>query len=125
MASKILTKKLNAAIQKTLADFKKNRLPATIIGAEHGKSKEIACSGSPPYPLAKSLEHKLTKIAPIGQIGIDNYIGCCSEVHSSNQIMVKHPHFLSPKKISFTNAIRPRTKKIISRCKNCKKVFGP
>lgn len=124
MASEFLKRKLRQySIDLIATHGRSNKLPATIIGAEHGRKKEVDSSGPPPKPIAKSLKDVLVeKLAPIGQKGIDNYVGCCCEVRSSNKILLTT---VAPiRNIQFTNAIRPRTNQVINRCQNCKKVFG-
>lgn len=120
MTSEILKRKLRS-YANTLTILS-NKLPATIIGAEHGRIKTVDSSGAPPNPLAPSLRDKLEKIGNIGTKGIDNVLGCCSEVRASNQILMVRQAPI--RNIQFTDAIRPRTGQVIRRCKNCTNVFG-
>lgn len=123
MVSADLTKKLERYSQALKNTRPKNRLPATIIGAEHGRNRIVDRSGSVPTPMAKSLIDKLEGIGTIGAIGIDNYLGCCSEVRASNKILLRSIA-IPIRNIQFTDAIRPRTGQRIIRCKNCINVFG-
>ena len=63
------------------------------------------------------------KIAPLGEKGIDNYVGCCCEVRASNQIIMARPS-VPISDLEFTRAIRPRTGQTIRRCQNCRQIFG-
>lgn len=98
-----------------------NKIPATIIGAEHGRFKKVDRSGPVPDPIANNLQNALVNIAPLGLMGIDNYVGCCAEVRSSNHILIVQEAPL--RNIVFTDAIRPRTNQLIRRCQNCVQVF--
>lgn len=123
MASEQLKRDLrNYSIRLIRTIGRTNKLPATIIGAEHGRFKKFDCSGAAPDPMANSLQNALMQIAPIGTKGIDNYVGCCCEVRSSNQILLISIAPIS--NIEFTDAIRPRTNQIIRRCQNCQTIFG-
>ncbi len=123
MASEHLRRKVVVYTRDLIAAHgRTNKLPATIIGAEYAGMKKVDCSGRAPTPLSNSLEDALLKIAPIGTKGKDNYVGCCCEVRASNQILQRR---IAPlKNIQFTDAIRPRTNQVISRCLNCQTVFG-
>ncbi|MFV8271263.1 hypothetical protein ACNQGP_15190 [Flavobacterium sp. GT2N3] len=124
MPSEILNRKLRSFSEKLFAKHKRtNKLPATIIGAEHLSNKEVAHSGKHPNPICSKLEKELVKIAPLGKKGLDNYVGCCCEVRASNKIILLRPS-VSIGDITFTRAIRPRTGQTIRRCQNCKQVFG-
>lgn len=119
-----LNRKLQRFSQELFAQYKRsNKLPATIIGAEHNEIRKVDHSGKPPEPLTSKLERELIKIAPIGEKGIDNYVGCCCEVRASNQI-IEIRHSVPIEDIIFTRAIRPRTGQTIRRCQNCRQIFG-
>lgn len=123
-ASAILYRKLRKFSEDLFTKYKRsNKLPATIIGAEHNEIKKVDHSGKPPNPLCVKLERELIKIAPIGTKGIDNYVGCCCEVRASNQI-IELRLSVPIEDIIFTRAIRPRTGQTIRRCQNCRQVFG-
>ena len=123
-ASEILYRKLRKFSEKLFATYKRsNKLPCTIIGAEHKEIKRVDHSGKVPNPLCDKLKRELIKIAPLGTKGIDNYVGCCCEVRASNQI-IELRNSVPIKAIVFTKAIRPRTGQTIRRCKNCRQVFG-
>lgn len=124
MTSAHLNKKLKQFSQDLFAKHKRsNKLPATIIGAEHREIRVVDHSGKHPNPICSKLERELIKIAPLGTKGIDNYVGCCCEVRTSNQIITLR-HSVPIIDIRFTKAIRPRTGQTIKRCQNCKKIFG-
>jgi hypothetical protein len=122
--SSYINRKLQRFSQELFTRYKRsNKLPATIIGAEHKELRKVDHSGKVPNPLVNKLERELIKIAPIGEKGIDNYVGCCCEVRASNQIF-EIRQSIPIEDIVFTNAIRPRTGQTIRRCQNCRKVFG-
>jgi hypothetical protein len=98
--------------------------PAALIGAWHSSDYCTDTEGPVPIPLAPVLETSLQTIAPLRSKVNGNYIGCCCEVRSSNQIL-EPKRYLSITDISFTPAIRPRTMQIVPRCRNCVTVFGP
>ena len=124
MATEILNRKLRASSDELFSIFgRSNRIPATIIGAEHREIMETDHSGKVPNPLANKLEKELLKIGPLSSKGIDNYIGCCCEVRAANKIILKR-NSVPILDINFTKAIRPRTGQIIRRCQNCRQVFG-
>ena len=124
MSSAILNRKLRKFSEELFATHRRsNKLPATIIGAEHREIKEVDHSGKVPAPLCVKLTNELIKIGPLGAKGIDNYIGCCCEVRASNKIIQKRLS-IPIKDIIFTRALRPRTGQIIRRCQNCRQVFG-
>jgi hypothetical protein len=123
-ASAILNRKLQQLLKDLFVLHKgSNKLPATIIGAEHREIKKVDHSGKAPNPLCSKLERELVKIAPIGTKGIDNYVGCCCEVRVANQI-ISIRHSVPIEDIVFTQARRPRTGQKIRRCQNCRQVFG-
>lgn len=125
MASVQLQDKLKKYIKILLKKFKKNRLPATAIGAEFFSIQKTDFSG--PAPDVNSISPKLnTSLVGIGGIGNrvnGNTIGCCCEVRSANKILGAKKH-LEPTDVKFTKAIRPRTGQHILRCQNCIQVFG-
>ena len=124
MASNILEDKLRIYIDKSWAKYgRSNKLPKTVIGVESKNLKKVDKSGSVPKPLAQKLEVELIKIAPLGTPGHDNFVGCCCEVRSSNQILLIRSS-ISIKSLVFTDAKRPFSGQTIKRCLNCKSVFG-
>jgi hypothetical protein len=123
-ASPILKRKLQKYREQLFTQFgRTNRMPKAIIGAEYYSKKEVDKSGPHPQPLAPKLEKELRKIGEPGTKGIDNYIGCCCEVRSSNRIMITD-HRINVEDIIFTEAMRPATGSRMRPCQNCQKVFG-
>lgn len=100
-----------------------NRLPATIIGAEYNLKKRVAKNGNYPEHIAPKLRVELLKLGVLGTKGLDNYIGRCCEVRSSNHILITDDG-INIDEVNFTNALRPRTGGLIRRCKNCQAIFG-
>ncbi|WP_283635733.1 hypothetical protein [Aquaticitalea lipolytica] len=124
MASAALNRRLNKYSEKLFTKYKRsNKIPATIIGAEHKEIQKVDHSGKVPNPISFKLKKELIKIAPLGEKGIDNYVGCCCEVRASNQIILLR-HSVPIKDIIFTQAKRPRTRQPVRRCLNCRKIFG-
>lgn len=126
MASQELKRKLNNYSNDLIARYgRNNKLPATIIGAEFRGLKKVDKSGKAPNPMSPYLKKTLeSNLGPIGTKGYKYWIGCCCEVHASNQIFQTPGIITSTKNIIFTDAKRPRTNQIINRCQNCKTIFG-
>lgn len=122
MASQELEGMLQQHLTTVKTSKARNRLPATVIGAEYNQTREVGSSGAPPNPIETSLREKLETIGVIGEKGFDNIIGCCSEVHTSNKVLLRQIAPLN--QIQFTLAIRPRNNQIIPTCENCKTVFS-
>ena len=124
MASAILNRKLKKFSEKLFTKYKRsNKLPSTVIGAEHKEIKKVDHSGKVPKTICSKLTKELIKIAPLGKKGIDNYVGCCCEIRASNQIILLK-HSVPINDIEFTKAHRPRTGQTIRRCQNCRQIFG-
>jgi len=124
MASEILKRKLRVFSQHLFFKYRRtNKLPATIIGAEHKEIKKVNHSGKVPNPMCSKLENELVKIAQLGTKANGNYVGCCCEVRVSNEI-IQIRNSVPISAIIFTDAIRPRTGQVIRRCQNCRSVFG-
>nr|WP_306552729.1 DUF4329 domain-containing protein [Chryseobacterium sp. WG23] len=52
-----------------------------------------------------------------------NPVGCCAEFNAGNNLLLNNPSAI-PSQINFTDAIRPRTGKVVPMCDNCKTTFG-
>ena len=126
MASHALLTKLNNYSNKLIALYgRSNKLPATIIGAEFQRLKKVDKSGSIPNPISPYLKRELeNNLGPLGTVCQKYRIGCCCEVHASNQIFLTPNIITNTKNIVFTSAKRPRTNQVINRCRNCQTVFG-
>ncbi|MBL4755199.1 MAG: hypothetical protein JKY52_16590 [Flavobacteriales bacterium] len=124
MASAKLNRKLRRYGENLFSTYgRSNKLPKTIIGAEHKEIMQVDHSGKVPEPLAPKLRRELVKIAPLGTRGHKYFVGCCCEVRSSNQIILIRSS--TPiKDIDFTVARRTRTWQTKRRCQNCRAVFG-
>lgn len=125
MASQALIKKLNSYSNDLIAQYgRNNKLPATIIGAEFRGLKMVDKSGGIPNPISPYLNSELVNnLGTLGTVGHKHRIGCCCEVHASNQIFLTGIN-TSTKNIVFTDAKRPRTNQVINRCQNCQTLFG-
>jgi hypothetical protein len=126
MASQTLIRKLNNYSNTLIARFgRNNKLPATIIGAEFRGLTKVDKSGSIPNPIAPYLKQELeNNLGALGNKGHKYRIGCCCEVHASNQIFLTPGINTSTRNIVFTEAKRPRTNQVINRCLNCQTIFG-
>jgi len=126
MASQALIRKLNNYSNDLIARYgRNNKLPATIIGAEFRGLKKVDKSGSIPSPIAPYLKNELeNNLGILGNVGHKYRIGCCCEVHASNQIFLTPGINTNTRNIVFTEAKRPRTNQIINRCQNCQTIFG-
>jgi hypothetical protein len=120
MASEKLERKTNAVA----LNYKKDKMfPSAIVGAEFSYFKRVDQSGAiNPNVLVKTLRNSLVTIGNLFTKANGNTIGCCAEVNSANQILLKRP-FLKLNQINFSKALRPRTMQEIPKCKNCKLTF--
>lgn len=124
MASAILARKVKRYREWLFSKYgRNNRIPKTVIGAEYRYKRQVDHSGPCPNSIATKLKLELLKIAPLGTKGIDNYVGCCCEVRSSNKIMITDNR-INITDIDFTDALRSKTGQVRKRCANCKAVFG-
>ena len=124
MASEHLERRVKRYRENLFARYgRRNRAPKVVIGAQHFEICKVDHSGQCPTDIAPKLERELVKIAPLGEKGHDNYVGCCCEVRASNQIILLRPS--APiAAIAFTKALRTRTGEPVRRCRNCREVFG-
>lgn len=120
MASEKLERKTYAIALK----YKKDKMyPSVLVGAEYSYFKRVDKTGPiNPNDLVFSLKIRLSSIGKLFTKANGNTIGCCAEVNSANQLLIKRP-FLKLNQIRFSKAIRPRTMQEIPNCKNCKLTF--
>jgi hypothetical protein len=99
---------------------KRNRdYPAAVVAAIFHNNWFIDETGFPPPPLAMQLKQRLeNRLAQIGTTLNGNIVGKCAEVGAANKILRTRP-MLPATRLTFTNAIRPRTMQVIPMCKNC------
>lgn len=92
-----------------------------------GKSARDYSRGIRENHIPAILKSELKKIGPIGSIRKDRKclypIGHCAEQHSAMALYRKNVS-ISPNKIEFGKAVRPRTGQVIAFCQNCKDVFN-
>ena len=75
------------------------------------------------------LRTQLTKLGKIGEkamkkVGTKNYLlGQCAEPHAARELLKKENSCKNLSDIHFSVTMRPRTRKILQPCDNCKKVF--
>ena len=120
MASQRLERKTNAIA----LNYKKDKMyPSVVVGAEFSYFKRVDKSGPiNPNVLVKSLRNSLSTIGNLFTKANGNTIGCCAEVNSANQVLIRRP-YLRLNQIQFSKAIRPRTMQEIPKCTNCKLTF--
>lgn len=118
------SEKLERRTKAFSLNYKKDKMyPSVVVGAEFSYYKRVDKSGPiNPNILVNTLKNKLGNIGNLFTKVNGNIIGCCAEVNSANQILIKKP-FLKLNKIQFSKALRPRTMQEIPQCKNCKLTF--
>ena len=83
-------------------------------------------AGPIPDRIATVLQERAKSIGGIGTKGLtaglphENTVGVCAEFRSANGLLLRHSRI---ENIRFTDAIRPRTGKVISTCPNCEAMF--
>ena len=75
----------------------------------------------------EDLRKGMERLGPIGKKSISskckNILGNCSEQHAANRTLGNKVGF-NMSQLKFSKAIRPRTKREIPPCDNCKTIFG-
>lgn len=83
-------------------------------------------AGPIPDRIATVRQERAKSIGGIGSKGLtaglphENTVGVCAEFRSANGLLLRHSRI---ENIRFTDAIRPRTGKVISTCPNCEAMF--
>lgn len=131
-------------LQKDEEKAKRRFYPAVIVCCEYHSG---CCSGRSLKGLAKTrniksgvlhpkLENELQQIAirnnlelyqcNVSQNGENVYVGTCAEDDACNQVLntLKTNLNQSLSCMSFTPAVRPRTREYIPYCKTCEEIFG-
>lgn len=97
--------------------------PAAVVAAIFHNVWFIDETGFPLPPLAIQLKIRLeNRLGVIGTRLNGNLIGKCAEVGAANKILRTRPT-LAANRLTFTNAIRPRTMQKIPMCPNCINTF--
>jgi hypothetical protein len=97
--------------------------PSVVVGAEYSYFKKVDKSGPiSPNIIVKTLRNKLLDLGELYTKVNGNCIGCCAEVNSANQILIRRP-FVALREISFSKPIRPRTMQEVPVCLNCRITF--
>ncbi|MFQ1042716.1 hypothetical protein ACGH47_10475, partial [Gilliamella sp. CG16] len=100
--------------------------PATAVGAVDPLTEKVvtASSGTVPTKIAPELQVYADKLGGLGvKTSCGNVLGACAEFRAANELLLNNPN-LKLKDIQFTQAVRPRNGKPVSRCENCTNIFG-
>ncbi len=117
--------KLGTEVNTTAAEmFNAGKAPAAIVGAELNGKTAIGISGAPPSTIAPQLEGVVNELGGLGtRTASGNPVGCCAEFNAGNELLLNNPS-ATASQVNFTEAIRPRTGKVVPMCDNCKATFG-
>lgn len=117
--------KLSTEVNTTAAEmFNGGRAPAAIVGAELNGKTAIGISGVAPSTIAPQLEGVVNELGGLGtRTASGNPVGCCAEFNAGNELLLNNPS-ATASQANFTEAIRPRTGKVVPMCDNCKATFG-
>lgn len=106
---------------KNTADANKK---AVVIGAFDIENGNVTAqfAGAIPENINEQLLNRADLIGGIGSKGINgkNTVGVCAEFHAANELLSKGGNISN---LRFTEAIRPRTGKVVPTCSNCLNVF--
>ncbi|WP_228446812.1 RHS repeat-associated core domain-containing protein [Chryseobacterium sp. 3008163] len=116
---------LTNSVKSTAAEMHASKkAPAAVVGAELNGQTSIGVSGAPPSIVAPQLEGVVNELGGLGtRTASGNPVGCCAEFNAGNNLLLNNPSAI-PSQINFTDAIRPRTGKVVPMCDNCKTTFG-
>ena len=110
----------NMLIQNTVDANKK----AVAIGAYDIETGNVTAkfAGAIPDTINNQLIERAKLIGGIGSKGINgkNTVGVCAEFQAANELLNNGGNLTN---IRFTEAVRPRTGKVISTCSNCIEMF--
>ncbi len=115
---------LTNTVKSTASEmYASKKAPAAVVGAELNGQTTIGVSGAPPSTVAPQLEGVVNELGGLGtRTASGNPVGCCAEFNAGNQLLLNNPS-ATPGQINFTDAIRPRTGKVVPMCDNCKTTF--
>lgn len=116
--------KLSTKVNATAAEmFNVGKAPAATVGAELNGKTAIGVSGAPPSTIAPQLEGVVDELGGLGtRTASGNPVGCCAEFNAGNELLLNNPSATAAQ-VNFTEAIRPRTGKVVPMCDNCKATF--
>ncbi|SEH33961.1 hypothetical protein [Chryseobacterium culicis] len=116
---------MSSRVEKTASDiYASGSAPSAVVGAELNGQTVIGISADAPTEIAPKLQDVVEMLGGAGTRNINKTsVACCAEFHVGNELLLKNPQAFSSQ-INFTNAIRPRTGKVVQMCGNCKATFG-
>ena len=102
-------------------------LPDCVSYCYGPKKAKAGESGDITLVWNEDLRKGMERLGPIGKKSISskckNILGNCSEQHAANRTLGNKVGF-NMSQLKFSKAIRPRTKREIPPCDNCKTIFG-
>lgn len=112
---------------------KKGNLPAVVVICGVGQNKKPGKSGEFLRKYRRSICSQrickaLSRLAPIEKIWLDSRgkkhsIGSCAENDAADEVLKSYQnHQLA--NLNFSDAYRPRTRRIIKYCEVCQKTYG-
>ncbi|WP_353938910.1 RHS repeat-associated core domain-containing protein [uncultured Chryseobacterium sp.] len=118
-------RRLSSRVEKTASDiYASGSAPSAVVGAELNGQTVIGISADAPTEIAPQLQDVVEMLGGAGTRNINKTsVACCAEFHAGNELLLKNPQAF-PSQINFTNAIRPRTGKVVQMFGNCKATFG-
>ncbi|WP_294225092.1 DUF6443 domain-containing protein [uncultured Chryseobacterium sp.] len=121
----IRIRRLSSQVERTAADiYAAGGAPSAVAGAELNGQTVIGISGQHPSDIAPQLQDVVEMLGGAGTKNINKTpVACCAEFQAGNELLLKNPQAF-PSQINFTEAIRPRTGKVVPMCGNCKATFG-
>ena len=113
--------------------YKKGKLPAVVVVCGIGQNKKTGKSGEflRKYRINVSSRHicnALSRLAPIEKTwhdscGKEHTIGTCAENDAADEVL-KSCRNQQLTNLNFSDAYRPRTRRIIKYCEVCQKTYG-
>ncbi|ROH98824.1 hypothetical protein EGI16_19875 [Chryseobacterium sp. G0240] len=118
-------RRLSSQVEKTAADISATgKAPSAVAGAELNGQTVIGISGPAPTEIAPQLQDIVEMLGGTGTKNIHKTpVACCAEFQAGNELLLRNPQAI-PSQINFTEAIRPRTGRVVPMCGNCKASFG-
>ena len=120
-------------VEEIRQTYKKGKLPAVVVVCGIGQNKKTGKSGEflRKYRRNVSSHHictALTRLAPIEKKWNDSYgrehtIGTCAENDAADEVLKSYPN-KKLASLNFSDAYRPRTRRIIKYCEVCQKTYG-
>ena len=113
--------------------YKKGNLPAVVVVCGIGQNKKAGKSGEflrkyRRCACSRRICKALSRLAPIEKIWFDSCgkkhtIGTCAENDAADEVL-KFGSIQQLATLNFSDAYRPRTRRIIKYCEVCRKTYG-